>query len=986
MFRAEEYKKILAKSDSISDIEAVPLPMVREDQNYIFISYSHQDYKQVYSDLADMYEAGVRFWYDRGLTMGKDWDAVVSEKIQSPRCSGVIFYLSKNLFLSSAIKREISIVTGRDEITGQEISGAKGYFSVNLTDGAPSDIVFSITPAEKQEKKLDSRWLKLLMDTFSDESTYLPFAAPNHAAALVEAICDTFNVVNDPEVVVLAEGDYAGQTQNGRRHGKGTFTYTTGHVYEGQWENDLRCGNGTLSRNGKVVYAGQWKDDKYHGYGEFTYTDGTVYAGYWENGLRHGQGTCTYANGAIYEGQWENGQRHGQGVYIYGDKGENKRRYAGQWAEDRMEGVGRFTFSDQSTYEGEFADGKLHGYGVRKYNNGVIYEGQWRSDKRNGQGTYFYADGKSWSGEFVDDEKWNGKGFLYYYSNNEPTGKTYEGELAEGKRNGQGVCHYENGAVYEGQWKDGLRHGQGTYIYSDEGEHKRKYVGQWVEDRMEGRGVFTFADQGTYDGEFVDCKFHGYGLRKYASGNSYDGYWEQDKQCGQGVYTYQDGKTWTGIFKNGEKWTGKGFLYYYVNGKLNGETYEGELLEGKRHGWGVFHYKDGAVYEGQWKDGQRHGKGTYISASRLKYVGQWEDGKQNGQGVFTYQNGSVYEGQVVNGLCEGYGRRQYANGCSYEGQWKKDSQNGQGTYTYEDGMSWTGLFVDNKMWTGNGFWYYYTDGKRNGKTYDGEVVDGVPHGFGRYTFADGSFYEGEFVNGKRHGEGVYESFGLADDEGPTLRYQKGGLWVRDKLVEGWEASLRRGKDGVYRQDARKEGKWDYAGNPLGVVRVTTRFGTSKKLSLPGVAALLPNWKILKLELDKTVWQFESRTSATPNGEGKAICYDGTIIEGFFINGKVDENKPCTVTYTDGCVYKGTLEGGLRNGNGIMTASNGDRYDGRWVDSYLREGEVVIHNEDGSVYTGHWRDGRSNGWGKLEMPDGTIVSGIWEKGKLVRPDP
>ena len=57
MFCAEEYKKLLAKSETISDMEAVPLPLVRDDQNYIFISYSHQDYKQVYSDLADMYEA-----------------------------------------------------------------------------------------------------------------------------------------------------------------------------------------------------------------------------------------------------------------------------------------------------------------------------------------------------------------------------------------------------------------------------------------------------------------------------------------------------------------------------------------------------------------------------------------------------------------------------------------------------------------------------------------------------------------------------------------------------------------------------------------------------------------------------------------------------------------------------------------------------------------------------------------------------------------
>ena len=1012
MFCAEEYKKLLAKSETISDMEAVPLPLVRDDQNYIFISYSHQDYKQVYSDLADMYEAGVRFWYDRGLTPGKDWDAMVTEKIQNPRCSGVIFFLSKNLFLSRAIKREISIVTGRDEITGQEESGAKAYFSVNLTEGVPSDIVFSITPAEKQEKKLDSRWLKLLMDTFTDESTYLKYTAPNHASALVEAICDTFNVVSDPDVMTLAEGDYAGQTLNGRRHGQGTFTYTTGHVYEGQWEDDLRCGNGILSCNGKVIYEGQWKDDKYHGYGEYTYNNGTIYAGYWEDGLchgqgtctyadgiiyegewakgqRHGHGTCTYADGAVYEGQWAKGQRHGQGTYIYGDEGEHKRTYVGQWCEGQMEGKGLFTYADQSTYEGDFVDGKFHGYGLRRYANGCTYEGGWEKGKQNGQGVYTYSDGKSWTGEFKDDKMWTGQGFWYYFSNGKRNGKTYEGETREGECHGYGRYTYADGAVYEGQWEKGKRHGQGTYVYGDEGEHKRTYVGQWTEDRMEGKGLFTYADQSTYEGDFVDWKFQGYGVRRYKSGVVYAGQWEKGKQNGQGVYTYSDGKTWTGEFKDDRMWTGQGFWYYFSNGKRNGKTYEGETREGECHGYGRYTYADGAVYEGQWEKGKRHGQGTYVYGDegehKRTYVGQWTEDRMEGKGLFTYADQSTYEGDFVDWKFHGYGHRRYANGCSYEGSWKMDKQNGRGVYAYSDGKTWTGEFKDNKMWTGKGFWYYFTDGKRNGKTYEGEAVNGLPHGHGKYVYADGSFYEGEFQAGKRHGQGVYESLGLCDDEGPMLRYQKGGTWVKDKLVEGWEASLRRGKDGAYKVDARKEGKWDYAGNPLGVMIVTSAFGTTKKLSLPGMDIMLPNWKIMKYDLDKAIWQFEGENSAAPNGKGRAVCYDGTVIEGFFLDGKVDESRPCTVTYTDGCVYVGTLRLGLRHGDGIMTAPSGSRYDGRWVDDALAVGEVVMRNEDGSIYTGHWRNGRRSGRGKLVRPDGTEVSGIWENGKLVHQD-
>ena len=469
----------------------------------------------------------------------------------------------------------------------------------------------------------------------------------------------------------------------------------------------------------------------------------------------------------------------------------------------------------------------------------------------------------------------------------------------------------------------------------------------------------------------------------------YAGQWGNGKQNGQGVYTYSDGKVWTGEFKDDKMWTGQGFWYYFSNGKRNGKTYEGEAREGECHGYGRYTYADGAVYEGQWEKGKRHGQGTYVYGDegehKRTYVGQWTEDRMEGKGLFTYADQSTYEGDFVDWKFHGHGLRRYANGCSYEGSWKKDKQNGRGVYTYDDGKTWTGEFKDNKMWTGKGFWYYFTDGKRNGKTYEGEAVNGLPHGHGKYVYADGSFYEGEFQAGKRHGQGVYESLGLCDDEGPMLRYQRGGTWVKDKLVEGWEASLLRGKDGAYKVDARKEGKWDYAGNPLGVMIVTSAFGTTKKLSLPGMDIMLPNWKIMKYDLDKAIWQFEGKNSAMPNGEGRAVCYDGTIIEGFFLDGNVDERKPCTVTYTDGCVYVGTLRLGLRHGDGIMTAPSGSRYDGRWVDGTLAVGEVVIHNEDGSVYTGHWRNGRRSGRGKLVNPDGTELSGIWEKGKLVHPD-
>jgi hypothetical protein len=57
----------------------------------------HKDYKSVYSDLAHLYSCDVRFWYDKGLSVGKDWELEVEEHIKNPNCCGIIFYISTNI-------------------------------------------------------------------------------------------------------------------------------------------------------------------------------------------------------------------------------------------------------------------------------------------------------------------------------------------------------------------------------------------------------------------------------------------------------------------------------------------------------------------------------------------------------------------------------------------------------------------------------------------------------------------------------------------------------------------------------------------------------------------------------------------------------------------------------------------------------------------------------------------------------------------------
>ena len=43
--------------------------------------------------------------------------------------------------------------------------------------------------------------------------------------------------------------------------------------------------------------------------------------------------------------------------------------------------------------------------------------------------------------------------------------------------------------------------------------------------------------------------------------------------------------------------------------KLNGDVYQGEFMNDKANGYGVYTHKEGSRYEGHWKDDIKHGFG-----------------------------------------------------------------------------------------------------------------------------------------------------------------------------------------------------------------------------------------------------------------------------------------------------------------------------------------------------------------------------------------
>lgn len=154
--------------------------------------------------------------------------------------------------------------------------------------------------------------------------------------------------------------------------------------------------------------------------------------------------------------------------------------------------------------------------------------------------------------------------------------------------------------------------------------------------------------------------------------------------------------------------------------------YTGELNDNTMpDGFGVWFNTNGDNYKGDWKNGKKHGQGTYIWADGRKYTGAWENDYRNGQGHWIYPE----------------------KGHEYKGEWKNGFFHGHGVFiiTTAEGQ----------------------------EIYDGEYKRSKKHGYGTWTFPDGSIYEGELQDGKKHGMGL-----LIDAYGNETK----GEWKDDRYV------------------------------------------------------------------------------------------------------------------------------------------------------------------------------------------------------------
>ncbi len=82
---------------------------------------------------------------------------------------------------------------------------------------------------------------------------------------------------------------------------------------------------------------------------------------------------------------------------------------------------------------------------------------------------------------------------------------------------------YPDGSRYEGELKDGKREGEGTWAKPD----GTKYSGQWSNDRPDGLGTFVWPDGRRFKGYWKSGKRHGKGIEILPDGKRVEGEWEE---------------------------------------------------------------------------------------------------------------------------------------------------------------------------------------------------------------------------------------------------------------------------------------------------------------------------------------------------------------------------------------------------------------------------------------------------------------------------
>ena len=120
----------------------------------------------------------------------------------------------------------------------------------------------------------------------------------------------------------------------------------------------------------------------------------------------------------------------------------------------------------------------------------------------------------------------------------------------------------------------------------------------------------------------------------------------------------------------------KSYKVYNEEDEDKREVYEGEMMDGKKHGFGKLTTKD-YIREGTWKEDKFTGWGRESRTNGEILEGRFVDGKVEGKGILRDSKGSSYIGDFVDSKRQGFGELDTKK-ANYKGEFKDNKFNGHG--------------------------------------------------------------------------------------------------------------------------------------------------------------------------------------------------------------------------------------------------------------------------------------------------------------------
>lgn len=130
--------------------------------------------------------------------------------------------------------------------------------------------------------------------------------------------------------------------------------------------------------------------------------------------------------------------------------------------------------------------------------------------------------------------------------------------------------------------------------------------------------------------------------------------------------------------------------------------YQGDMQDGKRHGWGFMFYADGAMFRGRFDQGWRTGLGEHAAQNGYRDVGMRDHNQLEGEAWARLADGSQRKGTYSKGKLQGMGTHIFPTGESYSGVFVDDKAEGEGIFTTASGEKFSRTYAANKVVAGYG--------------------------------------------------------------------------------------------------------------------------------------------------------------------------------------------------------------------------------------------------------------------------------------------